>query len=122
VHIAGNNWCGKRNGNVTLSKWTLFLKRWIFQSKERSCFEPCKEVDAGFFFTTTEILTWLRQKASVNLNEAAKQKMGKALKANGYLRIKRHNRWVYALRQPLIIHPKQPGPLTTKGLQVDLLG
>jgi hypothetical protein len=47
-------------------------------------FEPCEINEADYCYSSSELLTWLLQKVKVDLSDAAKQKMGKALKANGY--------------------------------------
>jgi len=61
-------------------------------------FEPCIESLADWFLSTTEIIDWFSKHAKLNLTDAAKLKMGKALRANKFLRIKQGERYVYALK------------------------
>jgi predicted P-loop ATPase len=85
-------------------------------------FAPCTVDEADHLFTTTELLTWLTQKAKVSLTDAAKQKMGKALKANGYIRVKRQNRYVYALKELVHVPGLPIQMLSTKNLTNSLFG
>ncbi len=62
-------------------------------------FEPCEINDATHFFSTTELVNWFSQTVKMNVTDAAKQKMGKALRAHKFLRIKRLDRYVYALKE-----------------------
>jgi predicted P-loop ATPase len=85
-------------------------------------FTQCVAHDADHFFTTTELLTWLTQKAKLALTDSAKQKMGKALKAHSYLRLKRQNRHVYALKEIVLIPEQVPQLLSTQKLLNGLFG
>lgn len=62
-----------------------------------SSFEPCSLDKAEYFYTTTELVNWFSQKVKMNVTDSSKQKMGKALRAHGFLRLKRQGRYVYAL-------------------------
>ena len=62
-----------------------------------SSFEPCTLDEAEYFYTTTELVNWFSQKVKMNVTDSSKQKMGKALRAHGFLRLKRQGRYVYAL-------------------------
>lgn len=62
-----------------------------------SNFEPCALDDAEYFYSTTELVNWFSNKVKMNVTDSAKQKLGKALRSHGYLRIKRQGRYVYAL-------------------------
>jgi predicted P-loop ATPase len=62
-------------------------------------FEPCDEDEADHLFSTTELLNRLSKIVKINVTDPAKQKMGKALRAHGFLRIKRQHRYVYALKE-----------------------
>jgi len=62
-------------------------------------FEPCKADEADYFFSTTELVNRLSQKVKMNVTDAARQKLGKALRAHKFSRIKRNGRYVYALKQ-----------------------
>jgi predicted P-loop ATPase len=62
-------------------------------------FKPCNENEADYLFSTTELLSWLSDRERINVTDAAKQKMGKSLKAHEFLRTKKLGRYVYALRK-----------------------
>lgn len=62
-------------------------------------FEPCEVDEADYFFSTTELVNWFSEKVKMNVTDAAKQKLGKALRAHKFFRIKRQDRYVYALKQ-----------------------
>lgn len=62
-------------------------------------FEPCEIDEATHFFSTTELLNWFNQTVKMNVTDVAKQKMGKALRAHKFLRIKRLDRYIYALKE-----------------------
>lgn len=62
-------------------------------------FEPCTAEDGDLYLTTTELIAWFTEKVKMNVSDAAKQKLGKALRANKFQRIKRHDRYVYALKE-----------------------
>jgi predicted P-loop ATPase len=62
-------------------------------------FEPCEVNEADYFFSTTELVNWFSEKVKMNVTDAAKQKLGKALRAHKFFRIKRQDRYVYALKQ-----------------------
>jgi predicted P-loop ATPase len=64
-----------------------------------SYFDPCEAEDADFLFSTTELVAWFTEKVKMNVTDGAKQKLGKALRAHKFLRIKKFNRYVYALKQ-----------------------
>jgi predicted P-loop ATPase len=85
-------------------------------------FEPCDASDADHLFTTTELLNWLAQKAKVSVTNSSKQKMGKALRANGYQRLKQQNRYVYALKELVFVPNNTTQMLSTQNLVSGLLG
>ena len=62
-------------------------------------FDPCDADEADYFFSTTELVNWFSEKVKMNVTDAAKQKLGKALRAHKFSRIKRQDRYVYALKQ-----------------------
>ncbi|MBC7509913.1 MAG: virulence-associated E family protein, partial [Ferruginibacter sp.] len=62
-------------------------------------FEPCPINEATCFFSTTELVNYFSQTVKMNVTDAAKQKMGKALRSNKFIRIKKHDRYVYALKE-----------------------
>lgn len=62
-------------------------------------FEPCTTEDADLFLSTTELAAWFSEKVKINVTDAAKQKLGKSLRAHKFLRLKRQDRYVYALKQ-----------------------
>lgn len=62
-------------------------------------FEPCEVENADYLFSTTELVNWFSNKVKMNVSDAAKQKVGKALRANNFLRVKRQDRYVYALKE-----------------------
>lgn len=62
-------------------------------------FDPCEAEDADFLFSTTELLSWFTEKVKMSITNGAKQKLGKALRAHQFLRIKKQNRYVYALKE-----------------------
>lgn len=64
-----------------------------------SYFDPCEAEDSDFLFSTTELLSWFTEKVKMNITDGAKQKLGKALRAHKFLRIKKFNRYVYALKE-----------------------
>ena len=85
-------------------------------------FEPCPADDADQLLSTTELLTWLGKRVKVSLTDAAKLKMGKALKVLGFLRLKRQNKYVYALKE-IVYVPDQPAHcISTKNLTNSLFG
>ncbi|MCO5948089.1 VapE domain-containing protein [Mucilaginibacter flavidus] len=86
-------------------------------------FESCAEDEADYFYSATEVINWLGLKAKISLSEGSKIKMGKALRACGFLRLKRRDRYVYALKE--ICHvPNLPttNSLSTKNLVEGLFG
>lgn len=62
-------------------------------------YEPVEVSDAKLFLTTTEIATSLSEKTKFNITDAAKCKLGKALKKHDFKRIKRKNRYMYPVKQ-----------------------
>lgn len=62
-------------------------------------FEACESEEGDLFLSTTELAGWMAEKVKMNVTDATKQKLGKALRAHKFQRIKRHNRYVYALKQ-----------------------
>lgn len=62
-------------------------------------FEPCEVSEASYFFSTTELVNWFSQTVKMNVTDTAKQKMGKALRAHKFQRIKKKDRYVYALKE-----------------------
>ena len=62
-------------------------------------FEPCNIDNADLYLTTTELAAWFNVKVKINVTDAAKQKLGKALRAHKFHRIKRQDRYVYALKE-----------------------
>jgi predicted P-loop ATPase len=61
-------------------------------------FESCDVADAELFYSTTEIIDWFSKNSKINLNDSSRLKMGKALRAHNFVRIKRQARYVYALK------------------------
>lgn len=85
-------------------------------------FEPCAIEEADYYYSTTELLNWFSQKVKINVTEGAKQKMGKALRSNGFHRLKKQGRYVYALLEKgLDVEDYTPHPLP-KGQQLALTG
>lgn len=62
-------------------------------------FNPCSTEEADYFFTTTELIHYFTQRVKITLTEGAKQKMGKALRAHKFERLKKQGRYVYALQE-----------------------
>lgn len=62
-------------------------------------FDPCEAEDADFLFSTTQLVGWFTEKVKMSVTDGAKQKLGKALRAHKFVRIKRQNRYVYALKE-----------------------
>jgi len=79
-------------------------------------FEPCAEDESDYAFSATEVINWLGQKAKISLTEASKIKMGKALTAGGYLRIKRQGRYVYIMKQKVYVPDCLVNSISTKNL------
>jgi len=61
-------------------------------------FDPCDIANADWFLSTTEIVNWFSKNAKMNLTDGSIIKLGKALRAQKFLRIKRKDRFVYALK------------------------
>jgi predicted P-loop ATPase len=62
-------------------------------------FEPCRSEEGDLYLSTTELAAWLTDKVRMNITDATKLKLGKALRAHKFQRIKRQDRYVYALKQ-----------------------
>lgn len=62
-------------------------------------FEPCSPGEGSLYLSTTELAAWFSEKVKINVTDAAKQKLGKALRAHKFQRIKRQDRYVYALKE-----------------------
>jgi predicted P-loop ATPase len=62
-------------------------------------FEPCNPEEGDLYLSTTELAAWFTEKVKMNVTDATKQKLGKALRAHKFQRIKRQDRYVYALKQ-----------------------
>lgn len=62
-------------------------------------FEPCTAESGDLYLSTTELAAWFTEKVKMNVTDATKQKLGKALRAHKFQRIKRQDRYVYALKQ-----------------------
>ena len=62
-------------------------------------FEPCRPEGGDLYLSTTQLAAWLTDKVRMNITDATKQKLGKALRAHKFERIKRQDRYVYALKQ-----------------------
>jgi predicted P-loop ATPase len=62
-------------------------------------FEPCTKEKAEFLISTTEIITHLRDRFKISINDSAKIKLGKALRAHNFLRLTVNDRKVWAIRE-----------------------
>jgi predicted P-loop ATPase len=78
-------------------------------------FEPCKEDQADYFFCATELINWLTDKAKISPTDNSKNKMGKALTA-AYLRLKKHGRYSYVIKEKVYIPSLPVNGLSTKNL------
>jgi predicted P-loop ATPase len=81
-------------------------------------FESCDVADADLFYSTTEIINWFSKNSKIILSDASRLKMGKALRAHKFLRIKRQARYVYALK---LRDPELAGYLTHFSPKTDLI-
>lgn len=61
-------------------------------------FEPCEPTNGNWFLSTTEIVNWFTNNAKMNLTDNSIRKLGQALRAHKFQRIKRDHRFVYALK------------------------
>lgn len=61
-------------------------------------FEPCEEFEADHLFSTTEILEKLHGFSKFAISSGSVQKLGKALQSNGFKKLKKRGRQVYAIK------------------------
>lgn len=64
-------------------------------------FDPCEIPDATDILTTTDILLYLQGKISLPMNDTVKQKLGKALRGNKFVRTSKLNKYAYAVKEKL---------------------
>ena len=62
-------------------------------------FESCNLEKATDFLSATEILKFFADDIKIPITEAAAQRLGRELKKHGFLKLKRKDRTVYALRK-----------------------
>jgi predicted P-loop ATPase len=63
-------------------------------------FEPVTKDDAIVFKSATDILADIRGHSSLNINDnASAMKLGKALKKHGFVRLKKQDRYVWAVKE-----------------------
>lgn len=60
-------------------------------------YEPATKVNANAFLKTTEIAVRLSVVANININDSTVNKLGKALKKHGFLRMAKNKTYVYAV-------------------------
>lgn len=60
-------------------------------------FEPCERDKANTFLNASQIATKLAERAKININDSAINKLGKALKKHNFIRIKKEGTYVYAM-------------------------
>ena len=75
-----------------------FEKRTMDEELLLTYFTPCKKEEAKTFLTTTDIASWIAERRNFTINEASKQRLGKALNKNKFQRVKKDGRYVYALK------------------------
>jgi predicted P-loop ATPase len=125
LHLLGSGfqfWFNSSENDLINKNNEQFRNMSVEEELLKQYFEPCAADDADHLLSTTELLTWLGKKAKVSLTDAAKLKMGKALKALGFLRLKRQNKYVYALKETVYV-PEQPMQgISTKNLMNNLYG
>jgi len=125
LHLLGSGfqfWFNSSENDLINKNNEQFRNMSVEEELLKQYFEPCSADDADHLLSTTELLTWLGKKAKVSLTDAAKLKMGKALKALGFLRLKRQNKYVYALKETVYV-PEQPMQgISTKNLMNNLYG
>lgn len=125
LHLLGSAfqfWFNSSENDLINKNNEQFRNMSIEEELLKQYFEPSSADDADHLLSTTELLTWLGKKAKVSLTDSAKLKMGKALKALGFLRLKRQNKYVYALKETVYV-PEQPMQgISTKNLMNNLYG
>jgi predicted P-loop ATPase len=85
-------------------------------------FAPCNADEADYFFTTTELVHHFTQKVKITLTESAKQKMGKALRAHKFERLKRQGRYVYAMQEKEVCTANDVGSVFIEDNHLALAG
>lgn len=85
-------------------------------------FNPCSAEEADYFFTTTELIHYFTQRVKITLTEGAKQKMGKALRAHKFERLKKQDRYVYALQEKQELVNDELSAVSVEGNQMVLTG
>lgn len=63
-----------------------------------SYFEPCEPEDDSHYLTNTQILDQVTTYIKISINQGAKKRLGEALHKHGFSRVKRNNRYVYAIK------------------------
>jgi predicted P-loop ATPase len=61
-------------------------------------FKKCTKEEAQYFQSTTDLAIHLAEKAKVSVTNSMKTQLGRALRANGFTRIKKGGIYVYALQ------------------------
>lgn len=61
-------------------------------------FEPCDTAEGEWYLSTTQIINWFTKNVKMNLNDNSIRKLGQALHAHKFKRIKRNHRFVWALK------------------------
>ncbi|MBK7311337.1 MAG: DUF3874 domain-containing protein [Sphingobacteriaceae bacterium] len=64
-------------------------------------FEPCNKENADHLLSATEIIAFIKQRYQINISESSNTRLGKALKANNYLKIKLKDKRVYAIKEKI---------------------
>lgn len=85
-------------------------------------FSPCSVDGADYFFTTTELIHHFTKHIKIQLTDSAKQKMGKALRAHKFERLKKQGRYVYALKVKELIDDIQPAVIPLNNGMFELTG
>jgi predicted P-loop ATPase len=62
-------------------------------------FEPCLKELATHDLSTTDIIKYIRQSDNLPMSESTRQKMGRVLKAKGFVRHKKNGKYVWALKE-----------------------
>ena len=62
-----------------------------------SYFEPCSEEDDPEYLKTTQILQVVASASKVR--GLSDQRLGRVLRAKGFLRVKKGDRWMYAVKR-----------------------
>jgi predicted P-loop ATPase len=61
-------------------------------------YEPVAIADTKLFLSASDIAAAFTESTKININNAFKQNLGKALNKHKFIRVKKSNRWVYALK------------------------